>query len=117
MAGLVRFVETSGFTESVPQYFANDASYAEAQRFLANQPDGGDVIRGAPPLRKLRWRDPKRGKGKRGGIRIIYIHIPAAETIILLDVHGKDESEDLTKEQKAQLKTLCHQLIEEFKQT
>lgn len=117
MAGLVRFVETSGFTESVPHYFANDTAYAEAQRFLANQPDVGDVIRGAPPLRKLRWRDPKRGKGKRGGISIIYIHIPIAETIILLDIYGKDESEYLAKEETAQLKSLCQRLIEEFTQT
>ena len=39
--------------------------------YLIDHPDAGDVIPGAGGVRKLRW--PAKGKGKRGGARIIYL--------------------------------------------
>ena len=74
------------------------------QRALAANPEEGDLIPGAGGIRKLRWKDSRRGKGKRGGLRIIYYCFLWDEEIWLLTLYGKDEASDLSKEQKAQLK-------------
>jgi hypothetical protein len=62
---------------------------------------------GCGGLRKLRIADPKRGKGKRGGARLIYLHIPLIEHFLLIDIYGKDEQEDLSVGEKKILKQLA----------
>ena len=63
------FVETRLFTGLVSRYLSDD-EYADLQRTLIADPEAGDVIRGTGGVRKLRWGIA--GRGKRGGIRIIY---------------------------------------------
>ena len=55
-------------------------------------------------FRKLRWRDPRRGKGKRGGLRIIYYYLTSAHQIWFVTIYDKDEMIDLTVEEKRTLK-------------
>jgi hypothetical protein len=74
------------------------------QQALAANPDAGDLIPGAGGVRKLRWPDARRGKGKRGGLRVIYYCFLSDEEIWLLTLYGKDEASDLSKDEKAQLK-------------
>src|SRR5579859_4836415 len=100
MAGTYLLIETLGFTDGIEDYFASDEAYAEFQSELAAQPNRGSVISGAAPLRKLRWGDKRRGTGKRGGLRVIYIHLPDLRVLFLLDVYGKDEADDLTQDEK-----------------
>ena len=52
--------------------YLNDAAYLDLQNELMANPQAGDVIEGTGGLRKLRQADPRRGKGKRGGFRVIY---------------------------------------------
>jgi hypothetical protein len=59
---------------------------------------------GAGGVRKLRWADTRRGKGKRGGLRIVYYSFLSDEEIWLLTLYGKDVASDLSKDEKAQLK-------------
>lgn len=94
------FVETRSFTRLVGDYFAGDWDYQEFQMALLEQPDKGDVIQGCGGLRKVRWRDAKRKKGSRGGLRIIYLYIPEVSRFLLLDVYNKDEADDLTSEER-----------------
>src|ERR1019366_10680596 len=54
--------------------------------------------------RKLRWADARRGKGRRGGLRIIYYHFPSDHQIWLMTLYNKDEASDLTAQQKKALK-------------
>jgi putative transcriptional regulator len=58
-------------------------------------------------LRKLRVADPKRKKGKRGGARVIYFHIPEADRFLMLDIYGKGEKEDLSPAEKNHLRELA----------
>ncbi len=51
----------------------------------------------------MRWPDPRRGKGKRGGLRIIYLHVPEARVVVFLKVYDTDDAEDLTSEQRKML--------------
>ena len=105
-----RFIESCAFTDAVQQ-FVDEDTYAAFQRQLLAQPDRGKVIPGCGGLRKIRVGDPMRRKGKRGGARVIYLHVPEADWIYLLDIYGKDEKDDLSATEKKVLKSLA----EEFK--
>jgi hypothetical protein len=74
------------------------------QRYRASNPEAGDVVPNAGGVRKLRWKDPRRGKGKRGGLRIIYYCFLSEQEIWLLTLFDKDETADLTKDEKDQLR-------------
>ena len=69
-------------------------------------PDRGDVIQETGGLRKLRWNKPGRGKGRSGGLRVIYLHVPEVEVILLMKVYDKSVADDLTQEQKKTLGVL-----------
>lgn len=94
------FVEARGFSEALPDYFEDDESYRCFQEFMMENPGAGAVMRGCAGLRKVRWQDAARGKGKRSGLRIIYLHLPEFEILGLVDVYGKNEAEDLTAEER-----------------
>lgn len=59
---------------------------------------------GTGGFRKLRWRDPRRGKGKRGGLRVLYYSLTADRPICLFTVYDKDELADLGADEKRALK-------------
>lgn len=65
------FVELPPFERHRAQYF-NDEEFRGFQRLLLKQPDAGAVIQGTGGLRKVRFADSSRQKGKRGGLRVIY---------------------------------------------
>jgi hypothetical protein len=66
---MFHFVETQLFTRLVQEYLS-DGEYAQLQQMLMVDPRIGDVIPGSGGVRKMRWRIA--GRGKRGGIRVIY---------------------------------------------
>ena len=90
------FVETPTFTKRVLQLL-DDESYSSLQLHLAKHPDSGDVIRGAGGIRKIRWAGS--GRGKRGGLRVIYYWWVAKDRISMLLVYPKNEQDDLTADQ------------------
>lgn len=96
-------VEAPAFSRYREQYL-DDEGFRELQQALVANPEEGDLIPGAGGIRKLRWRDSRRGKGKRGGLRIIYYCFLSDEEIWLLTLYGKDEAVDLKKDEKAQLR-------------
>ena len=59
---------------------------------------------GTGGFRKLRWGDRRRGKGRRGGLRIIYYYFAADQQIWLMTLYDKNEAPDLTAKQKKILK-------------
>ncbi len=67
----MEFIEAPAFTRYVAQYLDDD-EYRRLQNRLAGNPAIGDVMPGTGGFRKLRWADSKRGKGRRGGLRVIY---------------------------------------------
>ncbi len=77
------------------------------QLFLMNHPEGGTIISGSGGLRKFRWRMP--GRGKRGGLRIVYYWAVAEHIIYLLAIYAKSDKEDLTKAELASLKRIIEE--------
>ena len=106
------FIETRKFMETREDYFAGDAAYSALQQALLADPEQGNVMPGCGSLRKIRWPDPRRGKGKRGGLRIIYLYVPEAQVILFLKVYDKDETANLSAEQRRVLKGLAETLRE-----
>ena len=78
---------------------------------MMRRPEAGDVIAGTGGLRKLRFGDASRGKGKRGGLRVIYYWWVAARQFWLFTIYDKDEAVDLTA---AERKLLHAMLIREL---
>lgn len=103
MIGRVEFIEAPPFTQLLADYLG-DEDYADLQQFLARDPEAGDLIPGTGGFRKLRWTDPRRRKGKRGGLRVIYFHFVADNQIWFMTLYGKDEAADLTPDEKRALK-------------
>lgn len=69
-------------------------------------PEAGDVIAGTGGLRKLRYADRNRGKGKRGGLRVIYYWRVSADQFWLFTLYDKDEAADLTASERKKLGAL-----------
>lgn len=108
---MLEFRETALFTRAVTTLLSDD-EYAELQGTLVVNPEAGDVIKETGGLRKLRWGQQRRGKGKRGGVRVIYYWYAAGSLIYMLLAYSKDERDDLSIEQKRLLARLVR---EEFK--
>lgn len=106
------FVETRVFTARMLARLTDDA-YRALQNELMAHPDKGRVIPGCGGLRKVRVADPRRGKGKRSGARVIYLNIPEAERIDMITIYGKDEADDLTEADKKEFRRLVTEIRRE----
>lgn len=83
------FVETRLFSRLVYNYLSEE-EYSNLQRHLATWPDSGDVVPGTGGVRKIRW--AVKGRGKRGGVRVVYLARVARELIWLLTIYAKNEA-------------------------
>jgi len=96
-------LETTIFTK-VLQSLMPDDEYRLLQNHLIETPGAGDLIKGSGGLRKIRWK--LEGRGKQGGVRIIYYWAKSDDQIFMLFAYAKNEQEDLTREQLSVLKKL-----------
>ena len=105
------FVELPPFERNRQDYL-NDENFHAFQKILMQNPETGDVIEGTGGLRKIRYTDEKRGKGKRGGLRVIYYWWVSGQQFWLFTLFNKNEMNDLTPEQRKILKDLLKQELE-----
>ena len=97
------FIESPVFTEDV-QRLLTDESYASLQLYLAQYPFTGDLIKETGGLRKVRWASG--GRGKSGGVRVIYFHVRANAQIRMILIYKKGIKDDLTPKEKRILRKL-----------
>jgi hypothetical protein len=79
------FIELQPFA-AVRDKYLNDEEFAELQSYLAMHPEAGDVIPRSGGCRKLRW--AAEGRGKRGGVRVVYF-LRLRPGQIVLRTYGK----------------------------
>ncbi|MFC1643472.1 type II toxin-antitoxin system RelE/ParE family toxin [Chlamydiota bacterium] len=103
----MEFIESPMFTKEVYKYLSEE-EYSDLQLELVKNPQLGDVIPGCGGIRKVRW--GSRSKGKRGGIRTLYLYIDIVGHMHLLGIFGKNVKEDLNSGEKKKLKELAQKL-------
>jgi len=99
----LQIIETSVFTRQIRAEL-DDESYRLLQVELARHPEAGALIRGTGGLRKIRW--PARGRGKSGGIRVIYYWHRPRDSLLMLLAYSKNVQDDLTSAQRNVLRDL-----------
>jgi len=86
------FIETKLFSQIREDYLP-DEEYAKLQEALREHPERGVLIRGSGGVRKVRWSQP--GRGKRGGIRVIYYAKVRESVMFMLTIYAKNEDESI----------------------
>ena len=97
------FVEAPAF-ERIRGRYLDDDQYQLLQLTLMANPESGDLIRGSGGIRKVRW--AAHGKGKRGGLRVIYYWITHRGHLLLLTLYRKSEVSDLKPDEVRALRAL-----------
>lgn len=86
------FIETKLFSQLVAEYLS-DEEYSKLQQMLIKKPEAGDLTPGSGGVRKLRWKGS--GRGKRGGVRVIYYARSRQGQIWMLTLYAKNVSENI----------------------
>jgi mRNA-degrading endonuclease RelE of RelBE toxin-antitoxin system len=102
----VRFVETTVFTRQIVETLS-DGEYRLLQEALLRRPEQGAMIKETGGARKLRWGEE--GRGKRGGLRVIYYWHSEWEMFLMLYAYRKTEQKDLTASQRKVLAQVIRQ--------
>lgn len=100
-------IETPTFTRMITSLL-NDEDYRILQYILAANPEAGDIVRGGGGIRKARFALP--GKGKRGGVRVIYYWQKSKDSIFMLIAYVKSKKSTLTTEETTILKQLVKEI-------
>lgn len=103
----MEFIETKQFAELLYD-FLDDEAYRDLQIALIKRPDAGDLIKGGGGIRKLRF--AAQGKGKSGGVRVIYYWVTEAGQIYLLQIYPKNRKDTLTDAEIAELRNLVKEI-------
>lgn len=105
------FIELPAFLRYRSDYLDDDG-FRGLQETMMQNPEAGDVIEGAGGLRKLRYGDARRGKGKRGGLRVIYYWWDGGLQFWLFTLYDKDEAVDLSARERQALKAMLKAELE-----
>jgi len=88
----MEFIEATAFTKYLYNYLSED-EYIGLQSFLLQYPESGRVVPGSGGVRKVRW--AMAGKGKSGGVRVIYYFKKQDAEIWFLTIYSKNEVENI----------------------
>jgi mRNA-degrading endonuclease RelE of RelBE toxin-antitoxin system len=105
------FVELPAFERRRADYL-DDNAFRRLEDLLMKHPEAGDPMPDTGGLRKLRFGDARRGKGKRGGLRVIYYWWDAGFQFWLFTLYDKDEMADLRPQQRRTLKAMIKAELE-----
>ncbi len=107
MAALVTVAETPEYIRGAERLLSA-AERGEVVAYLAAHPEAGDLMQGTGGIRKLRW--ARSGRGKSGGVRVIYYFHSESMPLYLLTVYGKNEKSNLSKAERNDLAGLVRAL-------
>jgi hypothetical protein len=96
-------IETPIFTKLITGLMSDD-EYKGLQEALVTRPEMGALIKNSGGLRKVRW--SLAGRGKSGGVRVIYYWMSADDQLYMLLAYPKNEQENLTDAQVSALRKI-----------
>ena len=105
---MITVAETEPFQKKVSRLLSEDER-AELIAYLSMHPNSGVLIQGTGGIRKLRW--ARSGRGKSGGVRIIYYFHSEYMPLYLLTLFGKSEKANLSMEEKHILSKAVKELV------
>lgn len=111
MTSLVGVIETKPYLAAAERLMSEEERAVVIDTIAAN-PESGAIVPGTGGLRKLRI--ALRGRGKRGGGRVIYWYHSEGQPVALLFVFAKNEAEDLAAGRRKLLTRIAAGLNEEF---
>ncbi len=100
--------ETPGFARDAARAGMTEGEKAEPIRFLAANPEAGELMVGTGGARKLRWRRP--GMGKSGGYRVITYFAGHAMPVFLLTLYTKGERANLSPAERNTLRGILSEI-------
>jgi hypothetical protein len=101
---MLTIIESPLFTKLWPDYWSEEER-AEFAGYIAANPEAGDLVPGSGGCRKIRW--GRQGKGKRGGVRVIYTARLRNGAVVLLLLYAKSAEENIPSH-------ILKQIAEEF---
>lgn len=87
----------------------SDDERRDVLSYIADHPKSGDLMEGTGGVRKLRW--SRGGRGKSGGVRVIYYFHDESIPLYLLTMFAKNERANLTKAERNELAELVDLLV------
>ncbi|MGB7991412.1 MAG: type II toxin-antitoxin system RelE/ParE family toxin [Candidatus Methylophosphatis roskildensis] len=103
----MEFIETPTFTRLLMDLLTDD-EYSGLQNVLVEKPERGGIIKGGGGIRKLRFALP--GRGKSGGVRVIYYWLKDYGQIYMLLIYSKSKKDDLTDRETTLLREFVKEL-------
>ncbi|GHT74095.1 toxin RelE [Spirochaetia bacterium] len=107
------FIYTKKFDKEWEKQSLTDEDLRQLELYLIENPDIGDIMQGTGGLRKIRW--SLVGRGKSGGIRVLYIDLTDRQLICMIDLFPKDEKENLSKAERNAIKQIVKIIAEELR--
>jgi hypothetical protein len=102
---LLHFIETDEFVSQWEWLgFDEEIDLWDLQILIMRNPEIGKVVSGTGGLRKMRFARASDRIGKRGGVRVCYVHFREFATVLLVTAYGKNEADDLTPIQKKSIR-------------
>lgn len=108
------FVELPFFQKKWKAMGLDDKDLRRLQEELIADPKVGAAMQGTGGIRKMRFAFEKRGKS--GSVRVIYVDFEVYEKIFLITAYPKNEKENLTQAERAELKQMIHILEQQLKE-
>ena len=107
----ITVVETRPFIADAERCLSNDER-EQFIEYIARNPTTGVVIPGTGGIRKVRW--GMAGRGKRGGVRVIYYYHSERMPLFLLTVYAKSRKTDLSPAEKAAMRRIVAEIVASY---
>jgi len=113
-APLVSVIETPMYLRDAGKLMTQNER-DELAFYLACSPEAGDVIPETGGVRKVRW--GVKGKGKRGGARVVYYFHDLLNPLVLLAAYAKNEKSDLTPAEKKEMRQAAETIKKSYRRS
>ena len=106
--------ETNSYIHAVGEFW-DEATQDDFKNYIARHYNEGDLIPGLGGIRKIRWQGS--GRGKRGGVRVIYYYYNEAHPVYLLFAYAKNMQENISPSEKKLLHAYVEKIMIGFQGT